>query len=255
MKVKEIIPPSRSEKTMLAAMLMQQHRFNDPLFESIAFKITVEINHPSLAFHRLYWENCCTKTGFADAPLSADGKTLVMRCSLSECIQLIQKCTPPRFQTRLTQEMVTIEDVTDLLKMYLTDPQTGYLEYYNSLFTKVMHLEYTDTGFRPNLEKISVMMHYHKHDNEFTLIVDASTVSLDEIMTHSVIEHGAIQLTMQAYHEKECVDMYHFIAKTPLLIDKVYTDTKYGICVSCYATEITEEMIRKIRACYKPIMK
>ena len=253
MKVKDIIPPSRSESTILANMLMQQHRFNDPLFESIAFKITVEIDHPSYAFHRVYWETCCTKTDFADAQLSADGKILVMRCSLSECIQLIQKCTPPRFQARLNKEMTTIEDVHNLVKMYLTDPETGYMDYYNSIFIKVMHLEYTDTGFRPNLSKIELLMQ-HNH-GEFVTLVDASTVSLTEIMTHDTINSAAIQLTMQAYNEKECVDMYHFIAKTPLLIDKVYTDIKYGICVSCYATEITEEMIRKIRACYKSIMK
>lgn len=255
MKVKDIIPPSRSEKTILATMLMQQHRFNDPLFESIEFKITVEIDHPSYAFHRLYWETCCTKTDFISAPLSVDGKVLVLHCSLSECIQLIQKCTPPRFQARLNQEMQSIKDVMDLLKMYLMDPETGYLDYYLSIFTKVMHLEYTDAGFRPNFEKIDFMMQRNK--GTFVAMVEASTVPLGEIIAHpdEDIDGSAIQFTLQAYSEKECVEMYQFIMKNPLLVDNVYVDRQHGICVSCYATDITDRMIRKIKECYTQIMK
>lgn len=255
MKVKDIIPPSRSEKTILATMLMQQHRFNNPLFESISFKITTMIDHPSYAFHRLYWETCCTKTDFTSAPLSTDGKVLVLQCSLSECIQLIQKCTPPRFQARLNQEMQSIEDVTDLLKMYLMDPETGYLDYYLSIFTKVMHLEYTDAGFRPSLDKIDFMMQRNK--GTFVAMVEASTVPLGEIITHPAedIDGSAIQFTLQAYSEKECVEMYQFIMKNPLLVDNVYVDRQHGICVSCYATDITDRMIRKIKECYTQIMK
>jgi len=253
MKVKDIIPPSRSESTILANMLMQQHRFNDPLFESIEFKITAEINHPSCAFYRLYWETCCTKTNSHNSPMSVDGKTLVLNCTLSECIQLIQKCTPPRFQARLNKEMTTIEDVHNLVKMYLTDPETGYMDYYNSIFVKVMHLEYTDTGFRPDLSKIELLMQHNR--GEFVTLVDASTVSLTEIMTHDTINSGAIQLTMQAYSESECVAMYEFINKASLLVDKIYIDKQHGICVSCYTTDMSEILITKIRNCYKPIMK
>lgn len=254
MNIKSIKLHDPDERTRLANMLMAKHRFNDALFESIPINIEIQLDHPSFIFHRMYWNNCCTKTKFLLSKMTNDF-SIIVPCSLSECIQYVQKCTPPRFQSRLQNEMVTVDDVKMMLELYLMDPSTGNMEYYRSVFHKEMHFEYIDTGLRPDMNKINMLT----FPNEFTTYVEASTIPISGIISitedkKDKMSPCGIQFIFRARSKRECVALYDFINKTDLFVDQVYEDPKNGIYVSAQTFRLNPILINRIIQQYKPFM-
>lgn len=150
--------------------------------------------------------------------------------------------------------MKTMEDVRDILNMYIKDTATGYTDYYLDIFKKVVHLEYTDTGFRPDFAKIDLISKCVP--DSFVVLVDASTISFDDIMhKDATLLDGAIQMTLQGYGELNYVNMYDFIGRNRLIVDRVYEDNKYGVCVSCFTTIPGQDLFDKIRGCYALLVK
>ena len=247
MIIKSIQEPVRNNQTALADMLLAKKRFNDPLFESIAYKITVILDEPLQAFSRLYWESCCTKTDFTDYVLHAD-KSIMMNCTLSECIKFIRDVTPPRFLKQVDDEM-SIENVRDFMNLYLINSDVDTTSYNLQVFQQDMGLNYIDSGYIPELSKLEFLM--SRNVGTFITLVDACTVPFSDLFEKdpSTID-GAIQLTVQASSMKDHVEAYDFIGKTQLIVDRVYWDPKHGVCVSCYTTKINPEIINKIKECY-----
>lgn len=251
MIIKSIQEPAKNNKTALADMLLAKKRFNDPLFESIAYKITVILDEPLQAFCRLYWESCCTKTDFNDYVLHADN-SITMNCTLSECIKFIRDVTPPRFMKQVDDEM-SIENVRDFLNLYLVNSDVDTTNYNIQVFKQDMGVNYIESGYVPELSKLEFLM--SRNVGTFITLVDACTVPFDSLFAKDPSEiDGAIQLTVQASSMKDHIEAYDFIGKAKLIVDRVYWDPKHGVCVSCYTNAINQTIVEKIRECYRSLV-
>lgn len=251
MIIKSIQEPVRNNQTALADMLLAKKRFNDPLFESIAYRITVALDEPLQAFCRLFWESSCIKTNFKNYVLHADN-TIMLNCTLSECIKFVRDVTPPRFMKQVDDEM-SVENIRDFLNLYLINSDADTSNYNTQVFQQDMGLNYIDSGYQPDFGKLEFLM--SKNVGTIITLVDACTVPFGDLFNKDPSEiDGAIQLTVQAISTKDCIDAYDFINNARLIVDRVYWDPKHGICTSCYTTNITPEIVNKIKECYKSIV-
>jgi hypothetical protein len=257
MEIRKIFLPTCDGKlTQFVDDLLKRHIFNDRLFETYCFTANVILDSPVQLFYRTLWEQVYLKTKDAVMVISKDN-SVQLRLSMSECIQYIQKATPPAFQDKLKDELTSVQSVYDMMNMYLMDTKSDRYGFNLTLFYRVFHLEIFETNFIPDYKKIAFARDRIKEYpyGEILGLVDVSSKSIAEIIADTKWDQlkTYVQMTFHVDTEDDIVRLYHYLWKNDLEICDLHCED-IGLFVSAYATHVTPSLAKMIEMIYKQFM-
>lgn len=137
--------------------LLKQGIFNDYIFERVFWKIHLQVDSMTDYLYRLMWEQLYLKMTDKNSSYNNAGEILILRLSLSEAYQFIQRATPPILHNQIPESTKSLKDIRDLLVTFLTEDNGGMLITYLSYFKQMTHLESFETTWVDDTKKIDII--------------------------------------------------------------------------------------------------
>lgn len=256
--------------------LLKRNMKNDKLLESQYFMLRIKIDSPIQLFYRTMWcdlylrrfdhdKNWAIKPDpemFCDVMEEAPEGEYNVYISLSECLQYINAVTPPRLKDQIPENTSSIKKIYDLMHFFLFEDVNDKSQHvkYMTEFYRVFHFEMFDNGWEPDFKKIAFMRENIKTydiENYGTFIgsIDASSVSLDEIMKGSPVRTSDIQMTFHADTDEDIRLLYEFLESNDFTILNLYCDENVGFFVSAYTYGINVDIANFVESIYSELLK
>lgn len=256
--------------------LLKRNMKNDKLLESWYFKLRIKADSPIQLFYRTLWcdlylrrfdhdRNWATRPEpemFCDVMEDAPEGEYNVYLSLSECLQYINAVTPPRLKDQIPENTSSIKKIYDLMHFFLFEDVNDKSQQvkYMTEFYRVFHFEIFDNGWEPDFKKIAFMRENIKTydiENYGTFIgsVDASSVSLDQIIKDGPHPNASLQMTFHADTDEDIQLLYEFLEMNDFTILNLYCDENVGFFVSAYVYGINVDIVNFVESIYSELLK
>ena len=101
--------------------------------------------------------------------------------SVSDVIRFIDNVMPPILKIRFPNVLRDIDEMESVLKIMLSDDESGQLEYNLSVFKKVIGMNRLETSWIPDAKKLNMIQQHHPND-PIIACVDFCTIPIGKLI-------------------------------------------------------------------------